>query len=393
VNQPWATQLQPSRTIAFVIPRMRALANTIYPGTPVSFTEWNGAMAGESDFSTALVDADAYGVMGRERIWGATRWTAAAQNTPAYQALLLYRNANGAHLGFQNVSVEATQSASASLFSVYAATDPIGTTMTLMVVNKDPVNTANVSFNVSGFKPTTMKTYTLSSAKPTAIVAGTSKNWSSTQSFAPYSATLIVATGSTQDKIAAEWDLNPDTIAAPSSSTVTIAPAIVSGTGTVRLTAASAATGLGVTLTQPKLGIGSNGLVTIKTPSAPGLYRFAVAGVDANNTPQEQFGWVIVGNAAATLTKTGDNQSASRGKPLTLTATFVPGSSGASAGNVSILFTTSAGTLSSKVVRTGLSGQATVTLTLPSTPGKVTVTARAPIPWGGARAVFTETAQ
>jgi len=339
------------------------------------------------------VDADAYGVLGRERIWGATRWTAAAQNTPAYQALLLYRNANGAHLGFQNVSVEATQSASASLFSVYAATDPIGTTMTLMVVNKDPVNTANVSFNVSGFKPTTMKTYTLSSAKPTAIVAGTSKNWSSTQSFAPYSATLIVATGSTQDKIAAEWDLNPDTIAAPSSSTVTIAPAIVSGTGTVRLTAASAATGLGVTLTQPKLGIGSNGLVTIKTPSAPGLYRFAVAGVDANNTPQEQFGWVIVGNAAATLTKTGDNQSASRGKPLTLTATFVPGSSGASAGNVSILFTTSAGTLSSKVVRTGLSGQATVTLTLPSTPGKVTVTARAPIPWGGARAVFTETAQ
>jgi hypothetical protein len=102
---------------------------------------------------------------------------------------------------------------------------------------------------------------------------------------------------------------------------------------------------------------------------------------------------VLVGNPSATLTKTGDNQSAARGKTLTLTATFVPGSSGASAGNVTILFGTSAGTLSSRILRTNGSGQATVTLTLPSTPGKVTVTAQAPIPWGGYKATFTETAQ
>jgi len=32
INQPWATQIQPNKTIPFRVPRMRAIANTIYPG-------------------------------------------------------------------------------------------------------------------------------------------------------------------------------------------------------------------------------------------------------------------------------------------------------------------------------------------------------------------------
>ena len=47
---------------------MRAMLNMIYPGTPLSITEWNAAFAGESDFSTALADADAFGIFGRERV-------------------------------------------------------------------------------------------------------------------------------------------------------------------------------------------------------------------------------------------------------------------------------------------------------------------------------------
>lgn len=52
VNQEWATFLEPNKTVAFVIPRMRALANSIYPVAPLAITEWNGALAGEDDFST-----------------------------------------------------------------------------------------------------------------------------------------------------------------------------------------------------------------------------------------------------------------------------------------------------------------------------------------------------
>jgi hypothetical protein len=393
VNQQYATYIQPDKTVAFVIPRMRALANTIYPGTPVSFTEWNGALAGESDFSTALVDADSYGILGRERIWGASRWTAADASTPAYQSLLLYRNADGNHNGFQSLSVQATNSADPNLFSVYAATDPTGQTMTLLVVNKDPANPAPVTFTIADFQPATMRTYTLSSAKPTTIVASARKPWLPTIIVAPYSATLIVASGTTPQPPAVEWDLNPDTLAAPASSTVSIAPTITSGTGSLHLTSATGTGGLSFALTQPNLAVGTNGLITITTPSTPGLYQYTVTGTDSANAVQSQQGWVLVGNPAATLTKTGDNQTSPRSTPITLAANFVPGSSGASSGNVTILFTTSAGTLSSRVVRTNSSGAATVTLTLPASPGPVTVTAQAPIPWGGATVTFTATAQ
>lgn len=76
INQPYVTQIQPNKTIPFRIPRMRATANMIYPNTPLSFTEWNASFAGESDFSTALADAEAYGIMGRERLSLASRWVA-----------------------------------------------------------------------------------------------------------------------------------------------------------------------------------------------------------------------------------------------------------------------------------------------------------------------------
>ena len=398
VNQPWATSIQPDRTIAFVLPRMRALANSIYSGTPLSITEWNGALAGDTDFSTALVDADAYGILGNERVWGAARWVAADPTTPAYQALLLYRNADGKHNGFQAVSVSATNTASPNLFSAYAAADEAGDTLTLIVVNKDPAHPAAVNFNLAGFNPATMKTYTLSAAKPTSLVATASQAWSANQTFAPYSATLIIAAGKAAFPVSAEWDLNPDTFLANTSSTVTIAPIITSGTASVTLTAASASAGLTIALTQPKLMPPSSAnsaaaLVTLKTPANPGLYSFTVTGKDSTGTTQTQQGWVMATVPAAKLTKTGDNQSAHRGTKITLTAVFVPGSSGASAGGVDLLFTTSAGALSSRIVRTSSNGDATVTLTLPTTPGKVTVTAVGPVFWGTPMATFTATAQ
>jgi hypothetical protein len=383
---------------------MRALANSIYPGTPVSFTEWNGALAGESDFSTALVDADTYGILGKERMWGASRWVAADPATPAYQALKLYRNANGSHLGFQTVSVSAANTASPNLFAAYAATNEAGTTLTLMVVNKNPTDQYKVTFALDNFVPATMKTYTLSQAKPTTIVASASKAWDSTQTFAPYSATLIVASGKSVDAVAEEWDLNPDTLLAPTNGTVTIAPTLTRGTGTVTLTGASATGGVTVHLTQPKITKATatskgDALITIRTPSTPGIYSFTVTGRDSGGTVQKQQGWVITTLPAATLTKTGDKQTAKPGATITLTATYAPGNppaystgpQGPTAGGVDLLFTASAGTLSERIVRTNSSGEATVTLTLPSKAGKVTVTAVGPVFWGTPTATFTET--
>ena len=118
---------------------------------------------------------------------------------------------------------------------------------------------------------------------------------------------------------------------------------------------------------------------------------------------QTQGGWIVVGNSAAALAKTsGDGQTGTKGTvlPQALTVTLTPGQSGGGNAGASILFTTSAGSLSngtssgSKVIAvTNSSGVASVTLTLPSTAETVTVTAEGPYGLGHPVATFTETSQ
>jgi hypothetical protein len=393
INQEWTTFIQPNKTIPFRIPRMRAIANMIYPGTPMSFTEWNAAIAGESDFSTALGDADAYGILGRERMYLASRWTAPVNTNPNYQALKLYRNYDGQHHTFAATSVSDTNNASANLFSSYAAVDPTGKTMTVMVLNKAPGTTYNVQFAVNGFTPSQVTAYTLARKKPTTIVASATKAWPSSMTFAPYSATLLVVTGSMATLPEAEWDLNPDTTMVAAGGTVTLAPKIVSGSGTVTLGTPTFDTGITVAVTQGTVTSSQNGAITVTAGSKPGFYHYTVPSTDSAGVPQEQSGWILVGNPAATLTKQGDGQSGAPGTNLSLSVTLTPGSSGGSAAGADVLFTTNAGTLSNRMVTTNSSGVASVVLTLPASAGTVNVTAEGPYGLGHPEVTFTETSQ
>ena len=112
----------------------------IYPGTPVSFTEWIRLRRSESDFSTALGDADAYGILGRERVYLGSRWTAPSPTNPNYLALKLFTNYDGQHHGFATTSISDTNNGDPDLFSSYAALNSTGTSLTLLVLNKDPAN-------------------------------------------------------------------------------------------------------------------------------------------------------------------------------------------------------------------------------------------------------------
>jgi hypothetical protein len=141
--------------------------------------------------------------------------------------------------------------------------------------------------------------------------------------------------------------------------------------------------------------------ITVNTSNSPGFCHYTVTGSDGTST-QTEGGWIVVGMHAATLSVTGGNkQSRSAGvalsRPLTVALTSVP--SGNTATGACILFTTSAGTLSngvnsgsSVIATTNSSGTASVTLTLPSTKGIVTVTAQDQFAFGGATVTFTETA-
>jgi len=280
INQNWATFIQPNKTIPFRIPRMRAIANMIYPGTPLSITEWSAAFAGESDFSTALGDADAYGILGRERVYLASRWVAPDLSNSNYQALKLYRNYDGQHHAFATTSVSDTNDGDPNLFSSYAALDSTGKTLTIMVLNKDPGNAVQAQFAINGFTPQQVTTYTLSSTNPTKIVASSTTAWSSTTSFAPYTATLLVLSG-TSKLPAAEWEPNPDATMVAAGGKVVLHPRITSGSGTVTLGTPQSDSGITLTVTQPTLVSGKSGSIAATAGATPGFYHFTVLSTDS----------------------------------------------------------------------------------------------------------------
>jgi hypothetical protein len=407
INQPYTTNIQPNKTIAFRIPRMRAIVNSTYPGTPLAMTEWSAEIAGAADFSTALGDADAYGIIGRERVYLASRWTAPDPANPNYLALKLYTNYDGSHHGFATTSVSDTNDGDPNLFSSYAALDSTGKTLTVMVLNKDPKNSVTAQLTTNGFTPTSVVTYTLAVTAPTAIAKATPA-WSSTMTFAPYTATLLVITGTTASTPASEWNLNPDTTMVAAGGTVTLQPKITSGTTNVTLSSAifdsfdgMAACSGTISLTTSAITPTVPGEITVSAGNTPGFCHFTVTGTDGT-VIQTQGGWIVVGNPAATLAKTsGDAQMGPKGTvlPQALTVTLSPGGSGGTNAGASILFTANAGSLSngtssgSKVIAVTNSGVASVTLTLPSTAGPVTVTAEGPYGLGHPVATFTETSQ
>ncbi len=392
INQNWATFIQPNKTIPFRIPRIRATANMIYPGTPVAFTEWSAAFAGESDFSTALGDTDAYGIMGRERMYLASRWTAPTPGNPNYLALKLFTNYDGHHHGFAMTSVSDTNNGDPNLFSSYAALDPNGKRMTVLVLNKDPSNAVQAHFTTNGFTPSQVTSYTLAVTNPTQIVASNTTAWSSTVTVAPYTATLLVVTGTTQLP-GAEWDLNPDTTMVPAGGTVILQPKATSGTATVTLGTPTSDSGISAVVSQPTLSKGHNGRISVTAGTTPGFYHYSVPSTDTTGVAQQQGGYILVGNPPATLTKTGDKQRGTKGSQLTLSVTLVPGQSGGSAAGGTVLFTTNGGSLSNRIVTTDSTGKASVVLSLPLTAGTVRVTAEGQYALGHPVATFTEMAQ
>ena len=234
--------------------------------------------------------------------------------------------------------------------------------------------------------------FTLSQTSPGSIVASSAQSWTPNWNFAPYSATLLVISGSMAQSPSAEWDLNPDVIMAPAGGTAVLRPKITSGTGTVTLTSVQSDSGVSIANTQANLTASQTGTLTATAGTTPGLYHLTVSGTDNLGVKQNQSGWILVANPAASLTKTGDAQDGAVNTPLSLSVTLNPGQSGATLTGASVLFSTDRGALSSRIVATDGSGKASVTLPLPAAPGTIHVTAEGPFGLGHPVVTFTETA-
>ena len=85
------------------IPRFRAILNAVYQGR-LAMSEWSAAFAGESDFSTALGDADASVFSGGTQ----SDWPAggsAGSRKCQLSSTEAYRNYDGSHHTFDPISV------------------------------------------------------------------------------------------------------------------------------------------------------------------------------------------------------------------------------------------------------------------------------------------------
>jgi hypothetical protein len=417
IDADWITKSQPNRGVTFDIPRMKALVNAIYPGTPLSFSEWESFLVPQSewDFATALSDADAFGVMGREGLSFSTRWGGPEESDeethqphPNYQAMKLYTDYDGARHGFGTLSIADQTTANSDLFNSFAALDDSGNTMTIMVLNKDPNHTVHAAFHLNGFEAANYRAYTLLSTRPGAIQAAPPAPWKESQTFAPYSVTLLVVQGAQRARPAIEWYLNPDDLMIPALGSGTLNPMLVRGDGKVTLTSAvfdayegTAPCRGSLTLTDPVITKNKPATIQVKTGGRQGFCHYQVTGSDGVAT-QTEGGWIVVGAYAGDLAKSGDGQKGKAGEqlPSQLTVNYNPDLPGSPKSGAEIFFVTSDGVLfngkesgTKLIATTDAHGNASVKLTLPAGKGTVTVTAQSQFAVGGAKVTFTEYAQ
>ena len=132
-----------------MIPRLRKLVDTYYPGTKIGITEYN--WGAEKIMNGATAQADILGIFGRERLDLATRWTAPKVGTPAYNAMKIYRNYDGRKSTFGDVSVSDIVP-DADTVSSFAACRSTDGAMTVMLINKQLTDPADIVVNIHGFR-------------------------------------------------------------------------------------------------------------------------------------------------------------------------------------------------------------------------------------------------
>jgi hypothetical protein len=129
----WITQDSTNGPI-YLIPReMQKIAQT-YPGTKLSFSEWN--YGGGTDISGAIASADVLGIFGAYGVFMAEMWPLNGDESFTYAAFDAYRNydGNGAAFGDTSVSATTTDVPDSSVYASIQSADP--SKLVLVVINK-----------------------------------------------------------------------------------------------------------------------------------------------------------------------------------------------------------------------------------------------------------------
>lgn len=119
-----------------MIPRLKRWVAECYPGTRIGITEYNWGAEGHINGATAL--ADVWGIFGREGLDLASYWTKPKTGSPAFKAMQMYRNYDGAKSAFGDTSVRAAV-VDPDRLAAFAALRSGDGALTVMLINKVPV--------------------------------------------------------------------------------------------------------------------------------------------------------------------------------------------------------------------------------------------------------------
>ena len=130
-----------------MIPRLRKLVETYYPGTKIGITEYN--WGAEKMMNGATAQADILGIFGREGLDVATRWTAPSRGTTVFNAFKMYRNYDGHDSTFGDIGVSDTvpDPDTVSSFAAYRSKDHA---LTVIAINKQLDDPADVDISGNG---------------------------------------------------------------------------------------------------------------------------------------------------------------------------------------------------------------------------------------------------
>ncbi len=168
VDESWIGDSGWEGGIVRLIPRMKEGVAANYSGTKLAITEYNwGAL---DHINGAVAQADVLGIFGREGLDLATLWAPPDAQQPGAYAFRLYRNYDGLHHTFGDLSVRAS-SADQGQVAVYAARRSSDNALTIMVLNKSLTQTLTSSLVLNHTEPITRAAvYRYSAANLTAIV-------------------------------------------------------------------------------------------------------------------------------------------------------------------------------------------------------------------------------
>ncbi len=132
-----------------LIPKLVQSINEYYPGTKLSFSEFN--YGGENDISGALAVDDVLGIFAKYGVYFATVWPLNSPSEYLSSAYKMYRNYDGSNSGFGDQYVPSQTSDSVNC-SIYGSMTPGVNEIHLIVINKSYTTSVTGNFSISSPK-------------------------------------------------------------------------------------------------------------------------------------------------------------------------------------------------------------------------------------------------